>query len=254
MSCPVVHALERTAIALRREGCAFDETDLALDLRGLEAGDREVAEHALGCEDCGALLRLFLEIHCAVSAEIASDTAAAGEDSTEPSGAAGSGRERPAAGAVPSPPPVLRRLSLRPASAGAAGDGSAAGRATAAPSVDRGEAREADRFRRVPPPRRIRAAAQDARTGEQARHLAARPELTLTTEDERMYVRILPRTSGRGAVAVLLLSREEDGAAGDPTRFGLEVSRRHYWFDSDGLATLPSMPGEAVQLVERSRP
>ena len=68
------------------------------------------------------------------------------------------------------------------------------------------------------------------------------PILTLTTGDDRYFVRIFPNTPGPGATAVLYPPRH--GAS-------LRIGDATYPFDEEGATQLPRFPEAEISLVIR---
>jgi hypothetical protein len=90
------------------------------------------------------------------------------------------------------------------------------------------------------------------------------PELTLTSDDRRLIVRIFPNEGGAGATAVLVGDAEAATARSvspgtapgpaEPPRRGrilLRVDESEYVFDESGTASLPGFPAASVSIVIR---
>lgn len=90
-------------------------------------------------------------------------------------------------------------------------------------------------------------------------------ELTLSSDDNRLIVRIFPNDGGAGATAVLVGSpeppdpseRAQVSAAAEPADAGslprvlLRIDEEEYSFDERGIASLPGFPAAAVSIVLR---
>jgi hypothetical protein len=97
---------------------------------------------------------------------------------------------------------------------------------------------------------------------ERAKRAARVRELTFSTDDGSLFVRIFPNDGGGGATAVLV-GRPERSAAergqrvtnseGGPPQFRvfLRIDDDEYSFDPDGTASLPNFPAAALSIIVR---